>query len=56
MKHVTAMAIAKKQNEGLIFKNRTGATVNNILSDDKANKVFDKLDRNITGVDWEAET
>ena len=38
MKRVAAMALAKKQNKGLIFENRTGATVNDILPDDKANE------------------
>ena len=52
MKRVTEMALAKKQNEELIFENRTGATVNDILPDDKTNKVFDEIDGNITGVNW----
>ena len=56
MKRVAEMALAEKQNEGLIFENRTGVTINDILPDDKANKAFDKLDGNITGVEWEAET
>ena len=55
MKHVAAMALSEKQNKALIFENRTGATVNDILPDDKANEAFDKIDRNITGVEWEAE-
>ena len=50
MKTVAEMSLAKKQNEGLIFENCTGATVNNILPDDKANEAFDKIDGNITGV------
>ena len=50
------MALAKKQNEGLIFENRTGATVNGTLPDDKANKAFEELDGNITRLDWEAKT
>ena len=54
MKRVTAMDLAKKQNEGLIFENRTGATVNDILPDDKANEAFDEIDGNIAGVEWEA--
>ena len=49
------MALAEKQNEGLIFENRTGATLNDLLPDDEANEAFDKLDENITGVEWEAE-
>ena len=53
MKRVTEMALAKKQNEELIFENLTGATVNDILPDDKANEAFNKIDGNITGVDWE---
>ena len=55
MKQVVAMAIAEKQNAGQIFENRTGATVENILPDDKANKAFNKIDGNIAGVDWDAE-
>ena len=47
---------AKKQTEGLIVENRTGATVNDILPDDEVNEVFDEIDGNITGVNWEAET
>ena len=54
MKRVAAISIAKENNEGLIFENRTGATVNDILPDDEANKAFDKIDGNITGVKWEA--
>ena len=56
MKRVAEIALAEKQNKGLIFENCTGATVNDILPDDKANEAFDKIDENITGVDWEAET
>ena len=55
MKQVVEMALAKKQNEGLIFENCTGATVNNILPNENANVAFSKIDRNIIGVDWEAE-
>ena len=55
-KCVAEMALSEKQNEGLIFENRTGATVNDILPDDEANEAFDELDGNITGMDWEAET
>ena len=55
MKRVEAMALAKKHKEGLIFENRTGATVNNILPDDEANEAFNKIDDNIAGVDWEVE-
>ena len=55
MKQVAAMALSEKQNGGLIFENRTGATVNDILPYDEANEVFDKIDENIPGVDWEAE-
>ena len=54
MKRVAAMDLSEKQNEGLIFENRTGATLNDILPDDKANEAFDKIDGNITGVEWEA--
>ena len=55
MKRVAAMSLAEKQNKGLIFENRTGATVNDILPYDEANEAFDKIDGNITGVKWEAE-
>ena len=55
MKKVAAMALSKKQNEGLIIENRTGATVNHILPDDEVNKALNKIDGNITGLDWEAE-
>ena len=55
MERVAAMSLAEKQNEGLIFENSTGATVNDIMPDDKANEAFKKIDRNITGVDWEAK-
>ena len=50
MKRVAEMALAKKQNEGLIFENHTGATVNDLLADDEAKKAFKELDGNITGV------
>ena len=50
MNRVAAMALAEKQNKGLIFENCTGATVNDLLPDDKANKAFDELNGNITGV------
>ena len=56
MKRVAVMSLSEKQNEGLIFENRTSATVNDILPDDKANVAFNKLNGNITGVGWEAET
>ena len=52
---MAAMALAKKQNKGLIFENRNRATVNDLLPDDEANKAFEKTDGNITGVEWEAE-
>ena len=55
MKQVAEMYLAEKQNEGLIFENRTSATVNDILPDDKANEAFNEIDGNISGVDWEAE-
>ena len=55
IKRVAVMDLSKKQNEGMIFENHTGATVNYIFPDTKANEVFDKIDRNITGVDWETE-
>ena len=56
MKQVAAMTLAKKQNEGLIFENHTGATVNDTLPDDEANEAFNEIDGNIAGVDWEPET
>ena len=37
MKRVAVMDLDEKQNKRLIFENRTGATVNDILSDDEAN-------------------
>ena len=52
---MAATALSKKQNEGLIFQNRTGTTVNDIMPDDEANKAFEKIDGNITGVEWEVE-
>ena len=55
MKRVTAMALPKKQNKGIIFENHTGAGIKDIFPDEEANKVFNKINRNITGVDWEAE-
>ena len=56
MKRVAEMALAEKQNEGLIFENRTGAKVNDLQPDDEANEAFNKINGNITGVEWEAET
>ena len=41
MKHVAVMALAKKQNEGLVFENRTGAMVNDIMPYEEANEAFD---------------
>ena len=55
MKQVASMALAEKQNEGLIFENRAGATENDILPDDEANKAFNEIDGNIVGVNWETE-
>ena len=55
MKQVTAMALFEKHTEGLIFENRTSATVNDILTDDEANDAFKKIDGNIAGMEWEAE-
>ena len=52
MKLVAAIDLAKKHNEGLMFENRTSATVNDIMPDDKAKKSFDEIDGNITGVEW----
>ena len=50
------MALSEKQNEGLLFENRAGVTVNDILPDDDANEAFKEIDGNIEGVDWEVET
>ena len=55
IKRVAAMALAEKQNEGIFFENRTGVTVEDIFPDDQANEAFNKIDRNISGVDWEVE-
>ena len=55
MKQVSPVALAEKQNKGYIFENRTGDMVNDILPDEKANEAFNKIDRNIAGVDWEVE-
>ena len=55
MKQLAEISLSKKQNEGLIFENWTGATVNDILPDDEAHEAFNKIDGNIAGVDWEAE-
>ena len=49
------MALAEKQNEGLVFENRTGATVNDIQPEDEVNEAFIKIDGNIAGVEWEAK-
>ena len=48
---VATMALAEKQNEGLIFENHTGTTVNDILPDDKVNEAFDEINGNITRVE-----
>ena len=53
MEQVATTVLSGKQNKGLVFENRTGATVNIILPDDEANKAFNKIDGNIVGVDWE---
>ena len=55
MKGVASMALAEKQNEGLIFENCAGVTVNDIFPDDDTNEAFNKIDGNIEGVDWEVE-
>ena len=52
MKQVAAMSLAEKR---LVFKNCTGATVNEILPDDEVNEAFNEIDGNFTGVDWKAE-
>ena len=49
------MALAKKQSEELIFDNRLGIAVDDILSDDGANKAFRKIEGNVAGLEWEAE-
>ena len=51
MKRVAAMALAEKHNKGLIFEDRTCATVNDNLPDDEANEAFDEIDGNLTGVE-----
>ena len=48
------MVLGKKKNKGLVFENSTGATVNDILPDEEANKAFNNINRNIAGEDWEA--
>ena len=55
MKRVAAIALSEKQKEGLIFENRPGVTVNDILTDDDTNEVFNGIDGNVAGADWEAE-
>ena len=50
MKRVAEMDLDEKQNGEFIFENRAGATVNDILPDDKANEAFNEIDGNITGV------
>ena len=52
MKRVATMALAEKQNEGLIFENHTCAKVNDVLLDDEANEVFNENGINIVEVDW----
>ena len=54
-KLVAEMYLAVKRKQGLIVENCTGATVNNILPDEKSNERFNKTNRNIIGVDWGAE-
>ena len=48
------MALSEKQNKELIFENRTGAAVNDIMSNDKANKALNEINGNIERVDWKA--
>ena len=55
MKQLAAIALDEKQTEVLVFDNGVGVAVNNILLDNNTNEVFDKIDRNIEGVEWEAE-
>ena len=50
IKGVAAMDLAEKQSEGLLSEHRLGLTVNNILPDSDANKVFTKIGSNIVGV------
>ena len=54
MKLVATMALSKKKNKEVFFENHS-VMVNNILPDDDANEAFNKIDRNIAVVDWEAE-
>ena len=51
MKRVAKMSLVNKQNEGIIFENRAGVTVNYILPYDDANKAFNEINRNIAGVE-----
>ena len=56
MKRVAEMVSAEKQNEVLIFEKRTGATVNDIMTDGEANEAFNKIYGIIVGMEWETET
>ena len=47
--------MAEKHTKGLIFENRLGLAVNDILPEDDANKAFSEINVNIAGVEWEAE-
>ena len=44
----------QEKNEEIFFENHS-VMVNNIFPDEDANKAFNKIDRNISVVDWEAE-
>ena len=56
MKRVAEMDLAENRMKAWFFENSTGATVNDLLPDDKSNEAFNELDGNITGVEYEAET
>ena len=53
--HNRHVVIGGNGNKGQIFLNRTGPTVNDILSDDKVNELFNEIDGNIIRMYWEAE-
>ena len=55
MKQLAVIALDEKQTEVLVFDNGVGVAVNNILLDNNINEAFEKIDRNIEGVEWEAE-
>ena len=55
IKLVAEMALAEKKNEGLMFENRAGVTVNDIFPNDEVNETFNKIDGNVSEDDWEEE-